>query len=150
MLVPETRPYLQGARLTAWELHQDGIPLTLITDNMVGHFLKTGGVGAVVVGADRIARNGDTANKIGTYGIAVLAREHKVPFYVAAPISTLDLSIPDGEQIPDRGTFGGRSHASGRRAHLAGRSRSASRLRRDSRAVHRRDHYRTRRGARAV
>jgi methylthioribose-1-phosphate isomerase len=100
VLVPETRPYLQGARLTAWELHQDHIPLTLITDNMVGHFLKTGGVGAVVVGADRIAGNGDTANKIGTYGIAVLARENKVPFYVAAPISTLDLSIASGEQIP--------------------------------------------------
>src|SRR3984885_9992898 len=100
VLVPETRPYLQGARLTAWELHQDQIPLTLITDNMVGHFLKTGGVSAVVVGADRIARNGDTANKIGTYGIAVLAREHNVPFYVAAPISTLDLSVPDGDHIP--------------------------------------------------
>ena len=100
VLVPETRPYLQGARLTAWELHQDHIPLTLITDNMVGHFLKTGGVSAVVVGADRIARNGDTANKIGTYGIAVLARENKVPFYVAAPISTLDLSIASGDQIP--------------------------------------------------
>lgn len=100
VLVPETRPYLQGSRLTAWELHQDHIPLTLITDNMVGHFLKTGGVGAVVVGADRIASNGDTANKIGTYGIAVLARENKVPFYVAAPISTLDLSIQSGEQIP--------------------------------------------------
>jgi methylthioribose-1-phosphate isomerase len=100
VLVPETRPYLQGARLTAWELHRDGIPLTLITDNMVGHFMKTGDVKAVVVGADRIARNGDTANKIGTYGIAVLAREHDVPFYVAAPISTLDLSISSGEQIP--------------------------------------------------
>jgi len=100
VIVPETRPYLQGARLTAWELHQDHIPLTLITDNMVGHFLKTGGVGAVVVGADRIAGNGDTANKIGTYGIAVLAREHKIPFYVAAPISTLDLSLSTGEQIP--------------------------------------------------
>jgi methylthioribose-1-phosphate isomerase len=100
VLVPETRPYLQGARLTAWELHQDGIPLTLITDNMVGHFLKTGEVGAVVVGADRIARNGDTANKIGTYGIAVLAREHHVPFYVAAPVSTLDLSIASGDDIP--------------------------------------------------
>jgi len=100
VLVPETRPYLQGARLTAWELHQDGIPLTLITDNMVGHFLKTGKVGAVVVGADRIARNGDTANKIGTYGIAVLARENNVPFYVAAPISTIDLSIPSGDNIP--------------------------------------------------
>ena len=100
VLVPETRPFLQGARLTAWELHQDHIPLTLITDNMVGHFLKTGGIGAVVVGADRIARNGDTANKIGTYGIAVLANEHHVPFYVAAPISTPDLSISTGEQIP--------------------------------------------------
>lgn len=100
VLVPETRPYLQGARLTAWELQQDGIPLTLITDNMVGHFLKTGNVGAVVVGADRIARNGDTANKIGTYGMAVLAREHSVPFYVAAPLSTLDPSIPSGDSIP--------------------------------------------------
>jgi methylthioribose-1-phosphate isomerase len=100
VLVPETRPYLQGARLTAWELHRDGIPLTLITDNMVGHFMKTGDVKAVVVGADRIVQNGDTANKIGTYGMAVLAREHDTPFYVAAPISTLDLSIPSGEQIP--------------------------------------------------
>jgi len=100
VLVPETRPYLQGARLTAWELAEDGIPLTLITDNMVGHFLKSGRVGAIVVGADRIAANGDTANKIGTYQIAVLAREHGVPFYVAAPISTLDLSIPSGEHIP--------------------------------------------------
>jgi methylthioribose-1-phosphate isomerase len=100
VLVPETRPYLQGARLTAWELHEDGIPLKLITDNMVGHFLKTAGVGAVVVGADRIARNGDTANKIGTYGMAVLAKEHNIPFYVAAPISTLDLSLASGDQIP--------------------------------------------------
>jgi len=100
VLVPETRPYLQGARLTAWELHRGGIPLTLITDNMVGHFLKTGKVGAIVTGADRIAANGDTANKIGTYQIAVLARENNVPFYVAAPISTFDLSIPDGDHIP--------------------------------------------------
>jgi methylthioribose-1-phosphate isomerase len=100
VLVPETRPYLQGARLTAWELQQDQIPLTLITDNMVGHFLKTGGVSAVVVGADRIARNGDTANKIGTYGMAVLARENNVPFYVAAPISTIDMSLASGDQIP--------------------------------------------------
>jgi methylthioribose-1-phosphate isomerase len=100
VLVPETRPYLQGARLTAWELHQDGIPLTLITDNMVGHFLKTGKVGAVVVGADRIAANGDTANKIGTYPMAVLAREHHIPFYVAAPVSTVDMEIASGEQIP--------------------------------------------------
>src|SRR6202171_4217900 len=100
VLVPETRPYLQGARLTAWELHRGGIPLTLITDNMVGHFLKTGKVGAVVTGADRIAANGDTANKIGTYSMAVLAKENNVPFYIAAPTSTLDLSIADGTQIP--------------------------------------------------
>jgi len=100
VFVPETRPYLQGARLTAWELAEGGIPLTLITDNMVGYFLKTGKIGAVVVGADRIAANGDTANKIGTYQIAVLARENGVPFYVAAPISTLDLAIPSGESIP--------------------------------------------------
>ena len=100
VLVPETRPYLQGARLTAWELHRGGIPLTLITDNMVGHFLKTGKVGAIVTGADRIAANGDTANKIGTYQIAVLAKENNVPFYIAAPVSTFDLSIPDGEHIP--------------------------------------------------
>jgi len=100
VLVPETRPYLQGARLTAWELHEGGVPLTLITDNMVGHFMKTGSVSAVVVGADRIAANGDTANKVGTYQIAVLAHEHGVPFYVAAPVSTFDLTIPTGEQIP--------------------------------------------------
>src|SRR5882724_6115501 len=100
VLVPETRPYLQGARLTAWELHRGGIPLTVITDNMVGHFLKTGKVGAIVTGADRIAANGDTANKIGTYQIAVLAKENNVPFYIAAPISTFDLSLPDGDHIP--------------------------------------------------
>lgn len=100
VLVPETRPYLQGARLTAWELYKGGIPLTLITDNMVGHFLKTGKVGAIVTGADRVAANGDTANKIGTYQIAVLAKENNVPFYVAAPVSTFDLSIPDGDHIP--------------------------------------------------
>ena len=100
VLVPETRPYLQGARLTAWELYRGGIPLTLITDNMVGHFLKTGKVGAIVTGADRIAANGDTANKIGTYSMAVLAKENNVPFYIAAPVSTFDLSIPDGEHIP--------------------------------------------------
>jgi methylthioribose-1-phosphate isomerase len=100
VLVPETRPYLQGARLTAWELHRGGIPLTVITDNMVGHFLKTGNVGAIVTGADRVAANGDTANKIGTYSMAVLAKENNVPFYIAAPISTFDLSIPSGEQIP--------------------------------------------------
>src|SRR5580693_7026294 len=100
VLVPETRPYLQGARLTAWELHRGGIPLTVITDNMVGHFLKTGNVGAIVTGADRVAANGDTANKIGTYSMAVLAKENNIPFYIAAPISTFDMSIQSGEQIP--------------------------------------------------
>jgi methylthioribose-1-phosphate isomerase len=96
----ETRPFLQGARLTVWELQQDGIAVTLITDNMAGYFLKSGRIGCVIVGADRIARNGDTANKIGTYSVAVLARENNVPFYVAAPVSTLDLTLECGERIP--------------------------------------------------
>src|SRR5205085_4798225 len=100
VIADETRPFLQGSRLTAWELNKDQIPVTLITDNMAGHFMKQGKVDAVVVGADRIAANGDTANKIGTYMVAVLADRHNIPFYVAAPISTLDLSIPTGEQIP--------------------------------------------------
>jgi methylthioribose-1-phosphate isomerase len=96
----ETRPFLQGARLTVWELQQDGIPTTLITDNMAGHFMKAGRIGCVVVGADRIAANGDVANKVGTYSVAVLAKENGVPFYVAAPISTLDLTLESGDQIP--------------------------------------------------
>lgn len=96
----ETRPFLQGARLTAWELQQDGIKTTLITDNMAGHFLQSGRIGCVVVGADRIAANGDVANKVGTYSVAVLARENSVPFYVAAPISTFDLTLSSGAQIP--------------------------------------------------
>jgi len=96
----ETRPFLQGARLTAWELVRDGIDTTIITDNMSGALMRQGGVDLVVVGADRIAANGDTANKIGTYGVAVLAREHKIPFYVAAPLSTIDLDTPDGRHIP--------------------------------------------------
>ncbi len=96
----ETRPFLQGARLTAWELSKDGIPVTLITDNMAGHFMKQGQIKAVIVGADRIAANGDTANKIGTYSVAVLAHENHVPFYVAAPLSTIDRSLPDGDGIP--------------------------------------------------
>ncbi|MDP9055454.1 MAG: S-methyl-5-thioribose-1-phosphate isomerase [Acidobacteriota bacterium] len=96
----ETRPFLQGARLTVWELQRDGIEATLITDNMAGHFLHSGRIGCVIVGADRIAANGDVANKIGTYGVAVLAKENNVPFYVAAPVSTLDLSLPDGSHIP--------------------------------------------------
>ena len=96
----ETRPFLQGARLTAWELMKDNIPVTLITDNMAGYFMKKGMIDLVVVGADRIAANGDTANKIGTYSVAILAKEHNIPFYVAAPISTLDLSLKTGDEIP--------------------------------------------------
>ena len=100
VIADETRPFLQGARLTAWELAKDEIPVTLITDNMAGHVMKQGKVDAVVVGADRIAANGDTANKIGTYMVAVLAKQHDIPFYVAAPISTLDLTLKSGEEIP--------------------------------------------------
>ena len=100
VIADETRPFLQGLRLTAWELAKDEIPVTVITDNMAGHVMKSGKVDAVVVGADRIAANGDAANKIGTYMVAVLAREHNIPFYVAAPLSTLDLSLKSGEQIP--------------------------------------------------
>jgi len=96
----ETRPFLQGARLTVWELQQDGIPTTLITDNMAGHFMKSGRIGCVVVGADRIAANGDVANKVGTYSVAVLAKENHVPFFVAAPVSTLDLTLASGDEIP--------------------------------------------------
>jgi methylthioribose-1-phosphate isomerase len=96
----ETRPYLQGARLTAWEMVQEGIPCTLITDSMAGHMLSRGEVDVIVVGADRIAANGDVANKIGTYALAVLARRHNIPFYVAAPLSTFDPRIPDGSHIP--------------------------------------------------
>src|SRR5580700_1707513 len=96
----ETRPFLQGSRLTAWELMKDGIPTTVISDNMAGAMMKQGKIGAIVVGADRIAANGDVANKIGTYTVAVLAKEHGIPFYVAAPISTVDLATPDGSGIP--------------------------------------------------
>lgn len=100
VIADETRPYLQGARLTAWELMQDDIPVTLITDNMSGHVMKKGRVQAVVVGSDRIAANGDVANKIGTYMVAVLAKQHGIPFYVAAPLSTVDLNTPTGDDIP--------------------------------------------------
>lgn len=100
VLADETRPLLQGARLTAWELQKDGIQATVITDNMAGHFMKRGEIKAVVVGADRIAANGDTANKIGTYTVAVLAREHGIPFYVAAPFSTVDMNVATGDGIP--------------------------------------------------
>jgi methylthioribose-1-phosphate isomerase len=100
VFVDETRPVLQGARLTAWELQQEGIPLTLITDSMAGHFMRQGDIKAVFVGADRIAANGDVANKIGTYSVAVLAHVHSIPFYVVAPRSTIDLKRLSGEQIP--------------------------------------------------
>lgn len=96
----ETRPFLQGARLTAWEMMKENIPCTLITDNMAGYFMKAGRIQAVVVGSDRIAANGDIANKIGTYSVAVLARENGIPFYVAAPLSTIDRECPTGDQIP--------------------------------------------------
>jgi methylthioribose-1-phosphate isomerase len=100
VIANETRPYLQGARLTAYEMVQEGIPVTLITDSMAGHLMSCGEVDVVVVGADRIAANGDVANKIGTYALAVLAKRHGIPFYVAAPLSTFDPSIPDGSKIP--------------------------------------------------
>ncbi len=100
VLVNETRPYLQGARLTAWEMVEEGIPATLITDNMAGHLISLGEADLIIVGADRIAANGDAANKIGTYTLAVLAERHRIPFYVAAPLSTFDCAIPDGSHIP--------------------------------------------------
>src|SRR5438874_2157332 len=100
VIADETRPFLQGSRLTAWELNKDNIPVTIITDNMAGHVMKQGKIDCVIVGADRIAANGDTANKIGTYSVAVLATFHNVPFYVAAPFSTIDMSLPDGSRIP--------------------------------------------------
>jgi len=111
----ETRPFLQGSRLTAWELMKDGIPTTLIADNMAGAMMRQGKIDAVIVGADRIAANGDVANKIGTYTVAVLAREHGIPFYVAAPISTVDLNTPDGSKIPIE------QRASTEVTHLAGK-----------------------------
>jgi methylthioribose-1-phosphate isomerase len=111
----ETRPFLQGSRLTAWELMKDGIPTTLIADNMAGAMMRQGKIDAVVVGADRIAANGDVANKIGTYSVAVLAKEHGIPFYVAAPISTVDLKTPDGSKIPIE------QRASTEVTHLAGK-----------------------------
>jgi methylthioribose-1-phosphate isomerase len=100
VLADETRPLLQGARLTAWELKKAGVPVTLITDSMAGYFMRGGGVDCAITGADRIAANGDTANKIGTYTLAVLAKENNIPFYIAAPVSTIDISIKTGEKIP--------------------------------------------------
>ena len=100
VIADETRPFLQGARLTAWELLQDSIPVTLITDNMAGYLMSRGEIDAIIVGTDRVASNGDVANKIGTYMVAVLAKRHNIPFYVACPISTIDMNCKDGNQIP--------------------------------------------------
>jgi methylthioribose-1-phosphate isomerase len=100
VIASETRPYLQGARLTAWEMVQENIPVTLVTDSMAGHLMQQRRIDVIVVGADRIAANGDTANKIGTYTLAVLAEHHRIPFYVAAPLSTIDVAIADGSAIP--------------------------------------------------
>jgi methylthioribose-1-phosphate isomerase len=100
VIADETRPFLQGARLTAWEMVQEGIPVTLITDNMAGFMMAQGEIDAVIIGTDRVAANGDVANKIGTYMVAVLAKRHNIPFYVACPLSTIDLSVPDGSGIP--------------------------------------------------
>ena len=151
MFADETRPFLQGARLTVWELQQDGIPATLITDNMAGHFMKSGRIGCVVVGADRIAANGDVANKIGTYSVAVLAKENDVPFFVAAPVSTLDLTLASGDQIPiEQRAAAEVTHVFGH-ARGAGRHRGAeSGLRCDARPLRHRHHHGERRGARAV
>jgi methylthioribose-1-phosphate isomerase len=100
VIADETRPFLQGARLTAWEMKASGIPVTVVTDNAAGYLMQQGQVDAVIVGADRIAANGDVANKIGTFMVAVLARVHKIPFYVAAPLSTIDISVRSGKEIP--------------------------------------------------
>ena len=139
----ETRPFLQGARLTAWELVRDGIDTTVITESMAGPLMRAGEIDLVVVGADRIAANGDTANKIGTYTVAVLAREHKVPFYVAAPLSTIDLATPDGDEIPieerDQREV---THVGIVAPDAGGRPHPQSGVRRDAAPLHHRHHHR--------
>ena len=138
----ETRPFLQGARLTAWELHKSGIDVTLITDNMAGALMQRGEIQSVIVGADRIAANGDTANKIGTYGLALLARAHDIPFFVAAPLSTVDLKTPTGAADPDRGARRARGHPRRRHAARARRHQGAqSRLRRHAGRADQGDHH---------
>ncbi len=143
VIADETRPFLQGARLTAWELLRDGISTTVITESMAGPLMRSGDVDLVVVGADRIAANGDTANKIGTYTVAVLAREHKIPFYVAAPVSTIDLATPDGGHDPDRGArrAGGDAHRDVA-PDAGGRADQESCVRRDAASLHHRHHHR--------
>ena len=141
--VDETRPLLQGARLTAWELMQDGIPGTLIADNMAGFLMQHGQVDLVIVGADRIAANGDTANKIGTYGLAVLARAHGIPFYVAAPLSTIDPALSDGGEIPiEERNPAEITHMRRHPDRPGGDRRLQSRLRRDAARVHHGHHHR--------
>ena len=147
----ETRPFLQGSRLTAWELMKDDIPTTLISDNMAGAMMRQGKIDAVIVGADRIAANGDVANKIGTYTVAVLAKEHGIPFYVAAPFSTVDLETPDGSQIPIE------QRSSTEVTHLAGKQIAPDGVKVENPAfdvtphrVRDGDHHRARRGAGAV
>ena len=147
----ETRPFLQGSRLTAWELMADHIPTTVICDNMAASLMRQGKIQAVVVGADRIAANGDTANKIGTYNVAILAREHGIPFYVAAPWSTIDLATPTGEQIPiEERPAKEVTHSRRQAGNARRRGHPQPGLRRDPGQVHRRDHHRARRVARAV
>ena len=146
VIADETRPFLQGARLTAWEMVQERIPVTLITDNMAGFLMSRGEVDAVIVGTDRVAANGDVANKIGTYMVAVLAQRHRIPFYVACPISTIDMSIADGAAIPDRGTQPRRSHRLSRLP-VGGRWRAGAQpgLRRHAGRAGHRAHHRARR-----
>ena len=147
----ETRPFLQGARLTVWELQRDAIPVTLITDNMAGHFLKSGRIGCVVVGADRIAANGDVANKIGTYSVAVLAKENSVPFFVAAPDFHARPDAGLGRPDPYRAAIPRRGDARFRKSHCAGgHRRREPGFRRDPRTLRWSDYHRTRRGPRTV
>jgi eIF-2B alpha/beta/delta-like uncharacterized protein len=152
VLADETRPFLQGARLTAWELVKDGIDTTVITDNMAGAMMRLGQVDLVVVGADRIAANGDVANKIGTYAVAVLAREHGIPFYVAAPLSTIDLATPDGSHIPieERNEREVTHVGSGRALTPRGRPHPQPGVRRHAGVVRHRDRHRARHRPSAV
>ncbi len=145
VIADETRPFLQGARLTAWELVREGINTTVITESMAGPLMRAGDIDIVVVGADRIAANGDTANKIGTYTVAVLAHEHKVPFYVAAPLSTIDLATPDGDQHPDRGARSARGQPPGvGPPDPGGRAHQEPGVRCDAQPLHHRIHHRAR------
>ncbi len=147
----ETRPFNQGTRLTAWELTKDNIPTTLICDNMAGYFMSKGRISAVIVGADRIAANGDTANKIGTYSVAILAKEHGIPFYVAAPFNTIDLGDTQWRSHPYRAARRPRGHPRQRRpGHPRRRQHREPRLRRHARKIHYRHHHRTRRPARPL